>query len=71
MSIRREFLHTTLNDLGKSRSVELRQIFSDCLDQIERIVPTCRELAIVRTKLEEAGFFAQKGMAGDPENQGP
>jgi hypothetical protein len=26
MAIRREFLHTTLNDLGKSRSVELRQI---------------------------------------------
>jgi hypothetical protein len=38
MAIRREFLHTTLNDLGKSRSVELRQIFSDCL-KAKRVSP--------------------------------
>jgi hypothetical protein len=43
--------------------------FDALLTAIIAWIPASRELSIVRTKLEEACFFAKKGIANVPENQ--
>jgi len=58
-----------LNEEGKTKAIEIAEVFSDLLSHLESIIPEGRELSIVRTKLEEACFFAKKGMAIRPENQ--
>lgn len=58
-----------LNDDGKTRAADLAVAFSKLLSVIEGICPEGRELSIVKTKLEEASFFAKKAMAKQPENQ--
>lgn len=52
-----------LSDEAMSRAKELADAFDLFLYQISRFVPAGRELAIITTKLEEACFFAKKGMA--------
>lgn len=44
--------------LGKVTSA-----FNDCLHELAALLPTGREFSIVRTKLEEASFFAKKAVA--------
>jgi hypothetical protein len=67
---RAEFAVHMLNETGKSRARTLADLFSDLLDNVEFLVGSQgREIAIVRTKLEEASFFAKKAMASRPENQ--
>jgi hypothetical protein len=63
-----------LNDAGKQKAKDIATAFDNCL--LALTSPTfgslCspgRELAIVKTKLEEACFFAKKSMANVPENQ--
>lgn len=70
MAIRKEFEVHMLNEVGKEKARHLAEIFSHALDQIEAIAGTGgREIAIVRTKLEEAAFFAKRAMAQQAENQ--
>ncbi len=52
-----------LTDEGKSKAKDIAQAFDECLSTLELVCPDGRELAIVRTKLEEACFFAKKSMA--------
>lgn len=65
-----------LNDTGlaKARIIaqEFQQLYEDIIlntygDPIENV--NARELAIVRTKLEEAYFYAKKAMAMQKVNQ--
>jgi hypothetical protein len=59
-----------LNEGGIQKANQLAAMFDALLDGVGTLVPTTnREYAIVRTKLEEACFFAKKGMANQPENQ--
>lgn len=63
-----------LNDRGKEKAREIAHSFDTLLGRIEVIcgIPpngSTRELALVKTKLEEACFFAKKAMANVPENQ--
>jgi len=58
-----------LNSVGMAKAQSLAFNFEVLLDFIERNAPEGRELAIVRTKLEEASFFAKKAMAMQQENQ--
>jgi hypothetical protein len=73
-----------LNSVGLDKADKLRVVFQSALDSIEQICkalvidmsklptlqpPNTRELSIVRTKLEEASFFAKRAMALCPENQ--
>lgn len=68
--MRKEFDVHMLNQHGKERATEIAETFSKALEKLEAVCgPEGREMAIVRTKLEEACFFAKRAMAVKPENQ--
>ena len=59
-----------LNDAGKSKAVMIADCFTNFLTELKGLgALEGREGAIVKTKLEEACFFAKKSMAVRPENQ--
>lgn len=64
--MRQEFRVHKLSDEGLTKTGLLADSFSDLLDRIEDL---CGKDAIVRTKLEEACFFAKKALASKKENQ--
>lgn len=67
----KEFTVHMLTDQGKAKAKEIAEAFDTCLEKLLVVCPPGRELAIVRTKLEEAAFFAKKAMASTPENATP
>lgn len=70
MSVRKEFAVHLLNDVGIDKATKLGEIFSTALSAIEELLPPpCRELSIVITKLQEASYFAKRGIAVDTANQ--
>lgn len=69
MATRPEFSVHLLNETGICKAAALADIFSEALDKIEAILPPGRERALVITKLQEAAFFAKRGIAIDPSNQ--
>lgn len=64
-----EFKVYILNEHGIEKAKEIKRIFEECLDAILHHCPPGRELSIVKTKLEEACFFAKKSMAQFEVNQ--
>lgn len=59
-----------LNDEGMKRAEKLAAIFEGALREIEALNPMDgRELSIVKTKLEEACFFAKKALAKNAAHQ--
>lgn len=72
IKIREEFAVHMLNRDGKERAADVAKMLSICLNNIEAIVGADgREMAIVRTKLQEAAFFAKRAIAVKAENQEP
>ena len=70
MQVRDEFRVHLLNPEGIEVAKELAVIFTSALNRIESLVGTDgREMSLVRTKLEEASFFAKKSMAVRPRFQ--
>lgn len=69
MNVRPEFQVHMLNERGEEKARVLVTAFGALLDGVEAQGVTGRELALVKTKLEEACFFAKKGIASLPENQ--
>lgn len=69
--IRDEFKVHLLNEEGIDNAKALAAHFSVFLSTIEELCGDAApcEMAIVRTKLQEASFFAKRAMAMDPENQ--
>lgn len=68
--MRSEFAVHILNAEGITKAAEIANIFNHALGQLEGVIGFGgREMSIVRTKLEEAAFFAKKAMAVRPENQ--
>lgn len=69
--MRPEFAVHMLNDTGKKKAAEIANEFSGLLIMLERITAneSSREMSIVRTKLEEASFYAKKAMANQKVNQ--
>jgi hypothetical protein len=67
---RPEFQVHILNAEGITKAIDLADEFNRFLDRIEDLAgANGRAMAIVRTKLEEACFFAKKALANQPENQ--
>lgn len=60
-----------LNEDGKTKANQIAKAFDNLLYALTDVCPPGREMSIVRTKLEEASFFAKKAMAMLPENQAP
>lgn len=59
-----------LNPEGIAKARLIAELMSDALNQLEALCgANSREMAIVRTKMEEAAFFAKKAMAVNPNNQ--
>jgi hypothetical protein len=58
-----------LNEDGIKKAEEIASTFNDCLRVLKTMCPEGREFSIVKTKLEEASFFAKKAMAHSVSNQ--
>lgn len=58
-----------LNEDGLKKADEIAAAFNDCLNRLRGMCSEGREFALVKTKLEEAAFFAKKSMANVAENQ--
>jgi hypothetical protein len=58
-----------LNEDGLKKANAIAESFDILLNDLKLWCPAGREFSIVRTKLEEAAFFAKKAMAVQPENQ--
>lgn len=59
-----EFQVHMLTEEGKAKATLIAKAFDDCLETLKVLCPTQnREFSIVKTKLEEASFFAKKAMA--------
>lgn len=58
-----------LNDEGLCKLGMIRDAFTSTLNKLELTCPEGREFSIVKTKLEEACFFAIKSVSLDPKNQ--
>lgn len=69
------FRSHALNQVGRERADAVREAFEKCLEDVENALGTgapphaLREMALVRTKLQEASFFAVRAVAMEPENQ--
>jgi len=71
--IRSEFDVHMLNPGGIEKAREIARGFTTLLNDLEEHCGnrSPREMALVRTHLQEAAFFAKRAMAMDPENQIP
>jgi len=62
----KEFRVHMLNDEGKAKAKIIANYFDELLENLKSYCPDSREFSIVKTKLEEACFFAKKAMVGAP-----
>lgn len=69
MRMHADFAVHRLNEAGMRKAQEIALAFGNLLERLEEFCPSGREMAITKTKLEEACFFAKKAMASQPENQ--
>lgn len=68
--VRPEFDVHMLNPEGIEKARDLARGFSLLLNDVEALCgKDGREMALVRTHLQEAAFFAKRAMALDPKNQ--
>ena len=61
----KEFEVHTLTDDGIDKAKQIAVVFDEALRLLMTVCPEGREFSIVRTKMEEACFFAKKAMASD------
>jgi hypothetical protein len=62
------FAPPKLTAKGQKRQEEIVETFHDALTKLEEICPVGPELNIVKTKLQEAAYFATKSLVNVPEN---
>jgi hypothetical protein len=57
------FSSVPLNEIGLGKVQEIREGFTHVMEHLEEILPgNSREISIIRTKLEEASFYAVKAV---------
>lgn len=66
MNARAKMLETT--DKQKEKIQDIREMFSDVYNSIEAICVPSRETSLAMTKLEEAQFWAIKGITRDKDS---
>lgn len=67
--VREEFVWHELSDAGIKQCLLVKQAFSELLTKIEALVPGGRELALVKTKIQEASHWANQGVASSKMHQ--
>lgn len=70
MLVHNLFGYKNLNAKGVYATQQVAESFSNLLEELAGYCPEGREFSIVKTKLEEASFFAKKAVSSSPENQG-
>lgn len=65
MNERAKFIE--INDEQKNRIEEIRNLFSNVYNLIEQVCKPSRETSLVYTKLEEAQFWAIKGITREEQ----
>lgn len=63
------FKFYALNEKGIQKKLDATWMFDNLTNQLSDLLPEGRELAIVKTKLEEACMFTIKGISRCAENQ--
>lgn len=65
------FAFHKLNQTGQAKALEIARLFDNLASDLHKVIELDggREWSIVRTKLEEACFFAKKAMAVKAINQ--
>lgn len=64
-----EFKVHRLNETGLANCDTVALAFDILLATLQTLVPPGRDYALVVTKLQEANFFAKRGVASLPGNQ--
>lgn len=59
--------YTEVSNEQNQRILKIREIFSNIYDNIETICKPSRETSLVLTKLEEAQFWAIKGITREKQ----
>lgn len=59
--------YTKVSDEQEARIENIRMLFSDTYDNIEKLCKPGRETSLVMTKLEEAQFWAIKGITREEQ----
>lgn len=67
--MRDEFRVHMLNGDGLQKADAIAAVFSEALSELEAAVPAGRARSITITKLQEACFWAKRGVAEVPGNQ--
>lgn len=64
----KDFHHVKLSIEGESKAQAVANGFSAFLAQLKSYCPEGRELSLVRTKLQEACFWAKKSVCSEAQN---
>lgn len=56
--------------VGQRAAVEVGEIFSECLDKLDALIPPGRERSLVITKLEEASLWAKRAIGAQADKAG-
>ena len=59
----------TFSELGEQKAKVISEAFDRLMTNLRNVCPDGHELALVKTKLEEACFFAKKAMGNIAENR--
>lgn len=66
MILREEFTTPDITPRTAERGLQIAELFSQFLTELDKDIPPGRERALVITKLQEAAYFAKRAIAVAP-----